>query len=816
MRKQLLLDVREKLVVDLFAGGGGMSTAIEIALGYSPDIALNHDDDALSMHRINHPQTRHFKADVFEVDPRGATRGRPVGLLHLSPECTHHSQAAGGQPRDKRSRALSWVGIRWAGQVRPDVITMENVKQILQWCPLVAKRDKKTGRVVTLDLVPDPVTGKMVYRIADPGERVPVQNQYLIPDKKRIGRTWRRFVSILKGMGYDMEVFPLLAANYGAPTTRDRIFMVARCDGLPIVHPEQTHFKKPSRGQKKWRAAAECIDWSIPSKSIFGRPKPLAEATMRRIAKGIKRYVLDSADPFIVPIAHYNGSEPVHNTQDPLRTITASPKGGAFAVCTPNIVPVTHHDASNRNRDIQDPLPTITAARRGELALAAATMVQAGYGEREGQSPRALDLDAPLGTVVAGGIKHAVATAILTGVGGRAGQTEPKSADQPANTITAKGDTAVVTATLVPSEAIPTFEEWYAKAKDFGGTREEYDRMYATPEEYTRRHYPEELGDGELMSASLVKFRGESGGSPVTDPAPTITSGAGAERPAGAAHALGVTTVRLAPHIMTMRNAGKPFTGANEPTHTITAGGAHQHLVTAHLAQMNGGFNETPGHDAREPLSTVTNSGSQQQVVTAHLAHLRNNCDARNPEDPLQTISAGGEHHGLVTAFLSRQFEKSVGHAADEPHGTITAGGGGKSALVECHLSPAEQEGALRVAAFLMRYYSEGGQWGDVRDPMDTITTRDRLALVTVMIKGTPYVIVDICLRMLEPRELYNAQGFPSTYIIDRGHDGRRFSKSAQVKMVGNSVSPPPAVALLIANCSHLAIHQLPKNRMFA
>jgi DNA (cytosine-5)-methyltransferase 1 len=719
MRKQLLLnELREKLVVDLFAGGGGMSTAIEIALGYSPDIALNHDDDALSMHRVNHPQTRHFKADVFEVDPRWATRGRPVGLLHMSPDCTHHSQAAGGQPRDKRSRSLSWVGIRWAGQVRPDIITMENVKQILQWGPLVAKRDKETGRVITLDLVFDPITGKMVNRIADPGERVPVQKQYLIPDKKRLGKTWRRFVSVLNGMGYEIEVFRLPAMHYGAATTRDRVYMVARCDGLPIAAPEQTHFKKPTRKQKKWRVAAECIDWSIPSKSIFGRPKPLAEATMRRIAKGIKRYVLDSADPFIVPIAHYNGSEPVHSTQDPLRTITANPKGGSFAVCSPSIVPVTHQ-GGDRNKDIQEPLPTITAAHRGELALGAATLVQAGYGEREGQSPRALDPDAPLGTVVAGGIKHAVATAILAGVGGRAGQTKPKPADQPANTITAKGDTALA-------------------------------------------------------------------------------------------------TIKLAPHIMTMRNAGKPFTGANEPTHTITAGGAHQHLVTAHLAQMNGGFNETPGHDAREPLSTVTNSGSQQQLVTAHLAHLRNNCDARNPEDPLQTISAGGEHHGLVTAFLSRQFEKSVGHAADEPHGTITAGGGGKSALVECHLSPAEQEGALRVAAFLMRYYSEGGQWGDVRDPMDTITTRDRLALVTVMIKGTPYVIVDICLRMLEPRELYNAQGFPSTYIIDRGHDGRVFSKSKQVKMVGNSVSPPPAIALLNANCSHLAIHKTGRRRMSA
>jgi Site-specific DNA methylase len=169
-------------------------------------------------------------------------------------------------------------------------------------------------------------------------------------------------------------------------------------------------------------------------------------------------------------------------------------------------------------------------------------------------------------------------------------------------------------------------------------------------------------------------------------------------------------------------------------------------------------------------------------------------------EDPLMTISAGGQHHGVVSAFLSRQFGGSVGHEADAPLGTVTAGGGGKSALVECALSPDDEAGALRVAAFLILYYGEGGQWGDLYDPMATITTKDRLALVTVHVEGTPYVIVDIGLRMLQPRELYRAQGFPDTYIIDHGHDGRKFSKSAQVRMCGNSVSPPPAIALIRAN----------------
>ena len=161
--RQLFLDIHHKLIVDLFAGGGGMSVAMEMAWGRSPDISINHNDDALSMHRINHPQTRHFVADVFEVCPRGVTMGRPVGWLHLSPDCTHHSQARGGQPRSAKIRALAWVGFRWAGQVLPDVISLENVKQFLKWGPLVAKRCAQTGRVVKLD-----------GSVAEPGERVPV------------------------------------------------------------------------------------------------------------------------------------------------------------------------------------------------------------------------------------------------------------------------------------------------------------------------------------------------------------------------------------------------------------------------------------------------------------------------------------------------------------------------------------------------------------------------------------------------------------------------------------------------------------------
>ena len=289
LTNQFTLDLRYKQIGDLFAGGGGASCAIEMATGLYVDFAVNHDAQAILMHTINHPQTRHYQTDVYEVDPYSACNGRPIGLLHLSPDCTHHSQAAGGQPRDNITRSLSWVGKRWAAQVRPDIITLENVEQITRWGRLVAKRDKATGRVIKLDKT-----------VAAPGERVPVQNQFLVPDTKHVGKCWRKFVGELEKLGYAVEWRTLVAADYGAPTTRKRLFLVARCDGRPIVWPEQTHFKNPTKGQKKWRSAAECIDWSVQGKSIFEREKPLADATMRRIVKGIKKFVLDNPDPFIV------------------------------------------------------------------------------------------------------------------------------------------------------------------------------------------------------------------------------------------------------------------------------------------------------------------------------------------------------------------------------------------------------------------------------------------------------------------------------------------------------------------------------------
>ena len=686
-----------EIVVDLFAGGGGASEALKQALGQDPALAYNHDPMAIGMHAANHPLTSHHQEDIWHADPRVDVAGRPIGWFHASPDCTHFSQAKGGQPRSRKTRALSWVLIKWIGMLlradlikgtntAPRIFSMENVWQILTWGPLVAKRCSKTGRVITLDLVQaiDERTGKPVFRggkpvmtnrIADKGERVPVERQALVPDKKRAGRTWRQFVATLRALGYQFEWRKLVASDYGAGTSRERLFGLGRRDGEPIVWPSASHGTAP--GQKPRVSAADCLDFSIPCPSIFGRKRPLADATMRRIAKGTMRHVIESADPFIVPVTH-QGADRVHGAHEPLRTITA--------------------------------------ANRGELMLAMPELAPFITEHANASTQRTMDASEPLRTMCAGvkGGHFSVVTPILAGVGGRAGQSEPRSGDDPLYTMTAKADTALVAPVLV--------QTGYGEREGQAPRALDLQQPLGTVVAGGVKH--------AVAAPHLVKFRGDSIGTPATEPVPTITSGAGAARPAGAAHALGVSAATL----VTLRNN---MAGADpqEPLSTIAAQGEHHAPATAFLEQANGGFYEGGGRDARDPVSTITATGSQQQLVTADLAQL----------------------------------------------------------------SPEHQEGALRVAAFLVKYYGSGIAV-DPRDPLDTVTTKDRLALVTVVIKGTPYVIVDIGLRMLKPHELYRAQGFPVGYIIDRTANGTPLTTSAAVRMVGNSVSPPPLRALAEAN----------------
>lgn len=652
-----------EIVVDLFAGGGGASEALKQALGVDPALAYNHDEDAIGMHAANHPLTAHHREDIWHADPRKDVAGRPVGWFHASPDCTHFSQAKGGQPRNRKIRALTWVVLKWAGQLAkvgcaPRIISLENVRQILTWGPLVAKRDKTTGRVLKMD-----------GTVAEKGERVPVEHQQLVPDKRHAGRTWDQFVGALEGLGYVVEWRRLVAADYGAGTSRERLFLVARRDGEPIRWPEPTH--GPGRPLPHV-AAAECLDFSLPCPSIFTRAKPLADATLRRIARGVMRHVVESDRPYIVdpqPAGDRRGEGSIRGRPDPRRvaadgrsasdvrstaraerrassvrpTAVGRNRRGQPAHATGDGDLRCRHgeggrhfepDAGGNGTERQlgafltefanasngrtwsgdEPLRTQCAGvKGGHFAAVVPTLVQTGYGEREGQQPRVPDIHSPLGTVVAGGVKHAVAAAVL-------------------------------------------------------------------------------------MQAA----HGEG-------------------RPGG------------------VKRWGSGARDARQPMPTVTASGSGgQAVIAAFLEQANGGGpngNPAPARSCQQPVSSITATGSQQRLVTADLAHL----------------------------------------------------------------SPEAEAGALRVAAFLINYYGNGTAL-DLLDPLDTVTTRDRLALVTVTIKGTPYVIVDIGLRMLKPHELYRAQGFPPGYIHERTADGRPLSVSAQVRMVGNSVSPPPLRAIAEAN----------------
>lgn len=312
----------DELIVDFFAGGGGASEALKDGLGREPDIAANHDEWALGLHAANHRMTRHLRADVFEIDPVAMLGPYRFGWFHASPDCTHHSQARGGQPRSEIRRSLSWVIVKVIGKTRkagkaPRYFTMENVWQILQWGPLIARRDPTTGRVVKLD-----------GTIAAKGERVPVQNQWLIPDKRHAGRTWRRFASIIRGFGYSFERHKLAAHRYGAGTSRERLFAAGRRDGIAVPEPKPTH----GPGLQPFVVAADHIDFTDRGQSIFNRPRPLADRTMRKIALGIQKQVIGNADPYFI-IEHANASrEAVYSVREPLRTICANVKGGHFAL----------------------------------------------------------------------------------------------------------------------------------------------------------------------------------------------------------------------------------------------------------------------------------------------------------------------------------------------------------------------------------------------------------------------------------------------------------------------------------------------------
>ncbi len=638
----------EGLFIDGFAGGGGASTGIAQAIGRDVDIAINHSPTAIAIHKANHPTADHHCTDIrMPFLPRQATKGRKVAGAWFSPDCKEFSKAKGGPVKDRSIRALCWEVIHWLEQTQPIVGFLENVEEFEYAAPL-------------------------------DGDGIPLPNMK--------GREFKRFVAAIRRLGYRVEWRVLIASHYGAPTSRKRLYMVMRRDGLPIVWPKPTHGAPDSAAVKAgklppYRTAAECIDWSIPCPSIFDRKRELADATKRRIAHGVMRYVVNAAKPFIVGTAFTNTrASRVFDPADPLRTATTQPEYGVVdCELAPHIMTnrnsqkpyngadepthtitaggahlnmvgatlirarngdqvtdwqqtapfVSYGQQGGLNRAVDVPFHTTTASKKDTNGVVAATLVQTGYGERSGQAPRVPHIDKPLGTTVAGGCKHAAVTAFLS--------------------------------------------SFYGSDKTNGS------------------------GDPE------------------------------------------------------------------RPLRSARAGGQHHAIVAAHIEQANGGPRNTnsAGRAADRPLSTATASGSQQRIVETTL-------------------------------------------------------------IEEGALPPDMMERAVRTAAFLVKYYGtdgdgEAAQIQPVDRPLDTITTRARFAVVTVTIDAVTYVIVDIGLRMLKPRELANAQGFPPDYKLDpivpvmlRGKLVERpLTIAEQISAIGNSVCPPVARALVAANLPRTASEKL-------
>ncbi|AYF99781.1 DNA cytosine methyltransferase [Lactococcus allomyrinae] len=396
-----------ELIIDNFAGGGGASTGIEMAIGRSVDVAINHDPNAIAMHKVNHPTTRHYCEDVFQVDPHEATRGLPVALCWFSPDCKHFSKAKGSTPVSKKIRGLAWVAVKWAKAVKPRVIILENVEEFRTWGPLI---ETEKG---------------------------------LFPDPAHKGETFEEFKYELEKCGYIVEFKELRACDYGAPTTRKRLFLIARSDGKLIVFPEATHAPKDTlevlSGLKlPYHSAAECIDWNIPGQSIFDRKKPLAENTMKRIARGLQKFVIHNPNPFIVRIGQtgFGGDRLSYSLEQSLTTITTKAE---HCLVTPTImVNTSGHPGSS----VTEPLKTITTG--GHQALIQTSWIKEDYSKSTGT-----DISKPVGTITAQSVHQGVMSAFLCKHYGGNYQGAGIDVRNPTDTITQVDHHALVEAFLI-------------------------------------------------------------------------------------------------------------------------------------------------------------------------------------------------------------------------------------------------------------------------------------------------------------------------------------------------------------------------------
>lgn len=382
------INLSDEITVDGFCGGGGWSTGFEFAIGRPVDIGINHDKYAIAMHKKNHPFTEHYNENIFEVDPYKATKGRPVGWAHFSPDCTHFSRAKGGTPVKKSIRGLAWVVTKWAGTVHPRIISMENVPEFMSWGSLCARRNKD-GRIYRMD-----------GTLAEKGTYVPYSEQQLVPNKKKQGKTFKRFINVMKSFGYKCEWKILTASDYGAPTIRKRLFIIFRNDGKSIIFPNPTHGNPESEEVKSgkllpWHTAAECINWDLECPSIFERKKPLAENTLRRIPKGIQKFVIENPNPFIIQVNHGGDNFRGQEVDKPMPTITA--KHG-FGVVAPTLIQYHGEQSKNevRGQILEKPLQTVDTANRYGLVTAFMSKYFGGNYQGCGSS-----VDEPLHTITA-------------------------------------------------------------------------------------------------------------------------------------------------------------------------------------------------------------------------------------------------------------------------------------------------------------------------------------------------------------------------------------------------------------------------------
>lgn len=552
-----------EIIVDNFAGGGGTSTGFFNATGRNVDVAINHSPSAIAMHEANHPDTEHYCESVYDVNPIDASKGQPIGLCWLSPDCTHFSKARSAKPVSKKIRGLAWVGVKWAALVKPRVIMLENVEEFCSWGPINEETNQpcmiRTGETFE---------GFKLALSTGLGKKHPAWKDVyhsLFEFNTNIKEKLTIFKAIKYGCGYDVEFNELRACDYGSPTIRKRLFMIARRDGHKIVWPQPTHGEPDSKDVKKgklkpYRSAAECIDWNIPTYSIFltkeeGKKvrvrRPLVDNTMQRIFKGLKKYVIDNSDPYFV--STYYG---------PKNDGSGFDRGSAY--------------------------------------------------------------DQPVGTITAGGLRHALVQPFLT----------------------------------------------------------------------------------EHENASNQR----------------------------------------------VFNVKEPLR-----TQMASVKGGHFALCTANLIQHYGGFYKGSGRDMHQPLPTVT-ANDHNALCTSHIIKMRNGNIGSSMRAPMHTITSGGLHMGEVRAFL-------------------------------------------------VKYYGNEQGGVNIKEPMHTVTTKDRLGLVTV--DGSDYIIADIGMRMLQPRELFTAQGFPQDYIIDIGPNGKKATKTEQVARCGNAVPPQFSEALIRANMPELCTHPL-------